>query len=76
MSESQELIRFGVLRIDAERSPRLRDGIGTIVQIVEEIRKSAVILGKIGHQLQGGSQFIISVVASLLLPKHRSQRQM
>src|SRR5580693_3379014 len=54
VTEAKDLISLGVLRIHAEGGAGFGDGVGAIVETIEDIRQAAVVLGKVRHQLRGG----------------------
>src|ERR1700691_726348 len=48
-SETEELVRLGVLRIHAERGARFRNRVGTVIETIKDVGQTAVVLREIGH---------------------------
>ena len=73
--QTQVLVGLGIPGIDAQRGARLGDCVRPVIQPVEEIRQSAMVLGEIWHQLDGEFQFVVGIVKLLLLAQHHAQRE-
>ena len=74
-SQTEELVGLGVLRIHAESGARFRDRVGAVIETIEDVGQTAVVLGKVGHELRRPRDLVESIVPALLLAEHRAQSE-